>query len=215
MLDVLIASNNPGKVTEMCQLLALYGWHGRSYQSEHAAVTFPKELSDYRANAYQKVTFIQKLLQTSLPVLGDDSGLKLVAYPELFNEATHRTFDLGTPLSHPAYLLKLLKDRPQAPRSITLFSYLVLGIDTTYYTGTGALNAQVALAKLGTGGFDLDRIIIPDQEHLTLAQMTEDKRQQYQQRHLAMTKLITNVEGGYHENNSATTYRKDPNGSGL
>lgn len=205
MIDVLIASNNAGKIKEMQTLLALYGWRGRGYQSVHAPVTFPKELTDYQANARQKVTFIQNLLQTDLPVLGDDSGLHLAAYPELFNETTQRDFAAKAALSHTAYLLELLKDRPLTQRQLTLYSYLVLGIGPTYYTGMGILKGRVALAELGTGGFDLDKVVIPDQAQRTLAQMSITERQQYQQRRLAIAQLITKVEGGYYGDQHSTT----------
>ncbi|MFD1671492.1 non-canonical purine NTP pyrophosphatase [Agrilactobacillus yilanensis] len=194
MIEILIASNNLGKTKEISDLLALYQLHGVSYQKYHQRLVFPEEQLDYRENALQKATFIQQQLQTTLPVLGDDSGLSLAALPTMFNAQTHRDLAAGAPLSHAAYLCQLLADVPADQRQITLTSYLVLKIGTCTYTGTGTLTGKVALESRGTGGFDLDQIVIPAGLSQTLAELPLQQRQKYEQRRLAIENLLINVK---------------------
>lgn len=205
MAEIVIATNNVGKIQEMRELLEPYQLQAQGYQAYHETVTFPEEHGNYAENALQKVRFIQNLLQTDLPVLGDDSGLYLAAYPRCFQQHTHRDLKKGLPLSHTAYLLELLRQRPKQSREIQLVTHLTLGLGTDFYTATSILKGRVATTELGTMGFDLDRIVIPEGMQQTLAQMVPEQRQKVQQRQAAIEKLLMKIEGGrYGDSRTAT-----------
>lgn len=197
---IIIASNNEGKVQELTTLFAPYQITAESYETLHERVTFPKErLDDYRVNARQKAVFIAQLLQTDLPVLGDDSGIELAAYPQRFQAATKQDLAAGAPLSHNQYLLQLMGDRPKEERGITLLAYLVLAVGSQCFEATGAVKGTVAASEQGDYGFDLDRVVIPKHETQTLAQMPLVQRRRYLQRQQAVARLIQEVKDETHE----------------
>jgi XTP/dITP diphosphohydrolase len=187
---LIIASNNLGKSQELTTYFKSFAVAAVNYQDLHEKIQFPPELADYRANALQKARFIQGVLKTDLPVLGDDSGIELAALPGHFQTKTHREFDQHGSLSHSAYILQLLKD--QSNRGIILTSYLVLCQGPRYLVGEGHLAGQVALKAQGTHGFDLDQIVIPKGASQTLAEMTTPQRQRYAQREQAIENLMRN-----------------------
>ena len=191
MNKLIIASNNLDKSQELTDYFKTFAVAAVNYQDFHEKVQFPAELADYRANALQKARFIQGVLDTTLPVLGDDSGIELLALPGHFQTKTHREFDQHGSVSHSAYILQLLKDHSQA-RDIILTSYLVLCQGSRYIVGQGQLRGLVAWRAKGTNGFDLDQIVIPKGASQTLAEMSTVQRQRYAQREKAIENLMTN-----------------------
>ncbi|MCD2256072.1 hypothetical protein FHQ08_05000 [Lactobacillus sp. CC-MHH1034] len=187
---ILIASNNQDKSQELSAISALFGLQAVNYQTVAATkFQFPEETLDYGQNAQQKAEFIWQQLQQSYPVLGDDSGIHLDFLPNRFNEATKREFAKSSQ-NHVTYLLQLLEEAPLERRGITMVTHLVLRNYRGIYHATGYLTGHVALQAMGTGGFDLDRIVISTGFQQTLAQLSPMVRMRLGHRYQAMTHLI-------------------------
>ncbi|MFD0897044.1 non-canonical purine NTP pyrophosphatase [Loigolactobacillus binensis] len=185
---ILLASHNAGKLAELQQLFAQYSISLQGYTSQLAPIPFGLEGGDYWQNATSKAAQVAVL--TSLPVLGDDSGIDLAAFPNEFGVYTGRTLARQAVAAN-TYLLARLRDNPQ--RQITLHSYLVLQIGHRLVRAHGSLTAQVALQEQGqlSGGFD--RLVYIPELGATLAELPALQRAHYSQRGRAVAALMQQI----------------------
>ncbi|MFC6171122.1 non-canonical purine NTP pyrophosphatase [Loigolactobacillus jiayinensis] len=182
---ILLASQNAGKLAELRALFAQSGLALERYTSKVTPITFSAEGNDYGQNATNKALQVAEF--TSLPVLGDDSGIELAAFPDEFGVHTARTLAQQL-LPANKYLLSRLQGISN--RQITLHSYLVLRLGSQLIQAHGQLTAQVALQEQGTlsGGFD--RLVYLPQLGKTLAQLSATVRSQYSHRGRAVAELV-------------------------
>lgn len=182
---ILLASHNQGKLAELRELFAQQQFSLRSYTTELPRLSFAPEGADYWQNAQHKADQVAQL--THLPVLGDDSGIELAAFPTEFGVYTARTL-AQQPLPANKYLLARLQNVHD--RQITVHSYLVLRVGTQILRAHGCLTAQVAVEEQGelSGGFD--RLIYLPTLGKTLAQLPAKARAQYSHRGRAVADLV-------------------------
>ncbi|MFD1317274.1 non-canonical purine NTP pyrophosphatase [Loigolactobacillus zhaoyuanensis] len=185
---ILLASHNTGKLAELRELFSQHQISLRGYTTQIPKLTFSAEGADYWQNAASKAAQVAAFCQ--LPVLGDDSGLDLAAFPGEFGVYTARTL-AQQPLAANDYLLERLKNIDQ--RTITLHSYLVLQIGARRLQAHGSLTAQVGLQAQGSlsGGFD--RLVYIPQLGQTLAQLPAPIRAQYSHRGRAVAALLAQL----------------------
>lgn len=186
---ILIASNNLDKTIELAKCFKVANVHAQSYQNKLARTTFPKEgTTSYLDNARQKAIFIAEKMPHAY-VLGDDSGMIVDAYPDKFGVETSRQLvDYPTDKDKNDYLINLVAGKS---RNVTLRTDLVLCSPSHHlYHGFGEFKGTFSDQERGQNGYGFDKILIPQGETHTLAEMPDCKKTPYLHRTKAVHNLL-------------------------
>ncbi|WP_412989616.1 non-canonical purine NTP pyrophosphatase [Pediococcus siamensis] len=195
---LLIASNNLDKTAELAACLQSFAIAAQSYQTVNPRLAFPSEgTSSYFQNARQKALFIaQKLPKHS--ILADDSGMLVAAYPQRFGVQTSRQL-----AAYPGdaaknqYLIALVAGQD---RHVTLRTDLVLWTPNhRLYHSVGVFTGTFSHEERGQNGFGFDKILIPDAQTKTLAEMTTAEKLPFLHRTKAVKNLLEKVAHDQYE----------------
>lgn len=191
MKKLLVASSNAGKIAELQQ--SNPEWSLASYKKDYPLLTINEVGATYEENAYLKAKTVSKIAK--VPVLGDDGGLELTAFPDLLGVETARFFAPGLTASEKnQQLLDLLA--ASHDRRCTLVASLVYYDGQKILTVTKHLAGEIALKPRGQGGYGFDHIFYLPEESATLAELSEEERQKYSPRiqaFLEITRRVTDV----------------------
>lgn len=188
----IIATHNQRKGQEIIDILHYYGYSGQLYTAQLAQKEFPPETTtSYLRNAEAKAVFISAKL-SMMPVLADDSGLELAAYPKRYGVQTARELKAELPVGDlNEYLLHLVDGKS---RQFTMKTTVVLALaGKVVKVGHGQLNGQIAVTAQGNKSRGFDRIFIPAGHHHTLAEMDKDERFSYLHRARAVKDLLNQL----------------------
>jgi len=158
---IVIASNNPGKLRELGELLAPLGIAAVP-QSEYQVPEAEEPHGTFLENALAKAR--NACRATGLPALADDSGL---CVPSLGGApGVHSAYYAGKAGSREerdarnnAKLAAALRDRPDPDRAAFYYCVLVLlrgADDPTPIVADGVWHGTIVLEPKGTGGFGYD-----------------------------------------------------------
>lgn len=114
-MEIIVGTNNQGKLKEMQSGLKDPAIRLVSYRKYTTSQEQPAETgTTYAENAYLKARFFQQLI--GRPVLGDDGGLTLTAFPDLLGIHTSRFFHSANPKNRTANCCTYLKgnSRPES-----------------------------------------------------------------------------------------------------
>lgn len=169
MMDLLVATDNPGKMREYRALLSALP----------VRVRFPRELGiqaeveetepTYLGNAMRKARVYAQI--SGMPTLADDSGLEVDA---LGGEPGVRSarYAPGTDADRIAALLARLEGVPWEQRTARFRCVLVLATpEGVLYTTEGVCEGYIANAPAGTGGFGYDPIFYLPEFGKTMAEL--------------------------------------------
>lgn len=156
-VEWLIASNNRGKSRDLALCLAYYGLTAENYLVQAERLDFPAETTtSYLENALTKAKFAAKSLQR--PVIADDSGIEVPAFPDILGVTTAR--DLGVQTSggdRNTEILAATKNVPATKRQAVMRSTLAVAWpDGRSLTAQATVVGYIAEHQLGdySGGFD-------------------------------------------------------------
>lgn len=123
-MEIIVGTNNQGKLKEMQSGLKDPAIQLVSYRKYTTSQEQPAETgTTYAENAYLKARFFQQLI--GRPVLGDDGGLTLTAFPDLLGIHTSRFFHSANPEEQNRELLHLFEAATVDPR-VNLISHVGL-----------------------------------------------------------------------------------------
>ncbi|MBS0690973.1 non-canonical purine NTP pyrophosphatase [Enterococcus faecalis] len=175
-MEIIVGTNNQGKLKEMQSGLKDPAIQLVSYRKYTTSQEQPAETgTTYAENAYLKARFFQQLI--GRPVLGDDGGLTLTAFPDLLGIHTSRFFHSANPEEQNRELLHLFEGQ-QSTRELTLSATL-----------TGEL-----VEPRGTGGYGFDPIIYLPDRGKTLAELSTSERMKISPRMRALRKMIQQMK---------------------
>lgn len=195
MMQLLIASNNPGKISEVKQILQDLPLQVVSpiflAKDNKSFVGLPKfEVAEtgltYQENALLKAqSFAEK---TNFLAIADDSGLEVKSL-ENFPGVKSKRWLLGTDAERNIKLLEKLKDI--SDRSARFISVVCLynPQDNSHYFFEGYVSGKIALQPRGETGFGYDPIFIPEGYTETFAQLGVEEKNQLSHRKKALEKL--------------------------
>jgi XTP/dITP diphosphohydrolase len=147
----------------------------------------------YRDNALAKSRLANK--GCHYPALADDSGLEVLALDGKPGVKTRRFAQPRPGQSQDqANIEKLLSElQSKAPdeRQARFVATLALSIEGLSFCATGILEGSIASAPRGTQGFGYDPIFIPKGSTRTLAEMSENEKNEISHRALALRELMT------------------------
>ncbi|EMK6670427.1 XTP/dITP diphosphatase [Vibrio fluvialis] len=195
MKKIVLATGNQGKVREMADLLADFGFDVVA-QSEFNVSEVAETGTTFIENAIIKARHAAK--ETGLPAIADDSGLEvdyLGGAPGVYSARY-----AGEDASDQQNLEKLLyamKDVPEAQRSARFHCVLVLmrhENDPTPLVCHGKWEGRILTQAHGSNGFGYDPIFFVPEENCASAQLEPMRKKQLSHRGQALKKLFQAIE---------------------
>lgn len=200
MQQFVIASHNQAKVDELKRILQFYGAIGQAYTSLIAPQKFPPETTtSYTQNVETKAVFISRLLPNRY-VLADDSGLELAAYPGKFGVQTAREFKgYSHGRQQNRHIIDLVNGRS---RDFTMKTFLALAHEGQIIKIVeGQIAGQIAKQEQGEYSTGFDRVLIPNGQNKTLAEIPFTQRVKFLHRGRAVKNLFLKPDNYNDEGN--------------
>lgn len=188
-MDIIIASNNQGKIKEFKKILEPLGYNVISQSEAGINVDVEETGTTFRENSELKARAIYEL--THKKVLADDSGIEidyLNGEPGIYSA---RYMGFETHEEKRKYVLKRLEgveDSKRGARFVCCICYIDENGNEQF--AEGYWNGKIALEEKGENGFGYDSIFIPEGENITSAEMLPEEKNQKSHRALAIQKLL-------------------------
>ncbi|EKO3960809.1 XTP/dITP diphosphatase [Vibrio fluvialis] len=195
MKKIVLATGNQGKVREMADLLADFGFDVVA-QSEFNVSEVAETGTTFIENAIIKARHAAK--ETGLPAIADDSGLEvdyLGGAPGVYS-ARYAGGD-ASDQQNLEKLLDAMKDVPEAQRSARFHCVLVLmrhENDPTPLVCHGKWEGRILTQAHGSNGFGYDPIFFVPEENCASAQLEPVRKKQLSHRGQALKKLFQAIE---------------------
>ena len=188
-MDIIIASNNPGKIREFKKILEPLGYNVVSQKEVGINIEVEETGTTFRENSELKARAIYEL--THKRVLSDDSGIEvdyLNGAPGIYSA---RYMDLGSDKERTNYVLKQLEGVEESKRTAR-FVCCICFIDENgkEQFAEGYWNGKLATEVKGENGFGYDPIFIPEGETRTSAEMLPEEKNAVSHRAQALKKLL-------------------------
>lgn len=191
MAKLIVGTKNRGKLQEM-QSAVETGIQLVSIEDVYPDAPTPAETgSDYLENARIKARFYYDLVQQ--PILVDDGGLELVAFPDLLSVHTHEFFKSSQPEEQNQEILALFEAAPTASKEFILRATLV------YFDGQEEVAVSKELAgkiyeATGDEGYGFDPILWIPEKQKTLGQLSLAERNALSPRIRGLKELLQRLE---------------------
>lgn len=186
MEEIILATNNKGKINELEEILK--GYKLLSLKEANIDIEVKEDRDTFKGNALKKAGEICKL--TNKTCIADDSGLCIDALDGFPGVYTARFLgEDATQDERNSYLLEKLKDKSKEERKAKVVTCIALvrpsGEEKTYI---GELNGYIAENKRGSNGFGFDEIFELE-DGRTLAELNKEDKNKISSRSLALSKL--------------------------
>ena len=187
-MNIIIASNNQGKIREFKKMLEPMGYTVLSQSEAGINLEVEETGTTFKENATLKAEAIYNLKHTS--VLADDSGLEvefLNMEPGIYSA---RYMGLDSDEAKRKCILEKMQGVEESKRTarfVCCICYIDENGNKKY--AEGYWNGKIAQEEKGNNGFGYDPIFIPDGENVTSAEMTPEDKNSKSHRALALKKL--------------------------
>lgn len=187
MKKLIFATNNPGKLKEIKELLS-NRFDILSLAESGIETEIPEDFDTFEENALQKARFIYE--RTQIPVFADDSGLEVSALngkPGVFS--ARYAGENCTPQDNIDKLLNELKNTSRrTARFVTVIAYVnELGQHRFF---DGICEGEITREEQGKEGFGYDPVFMPKSYDETFAQMNAQLKNKISHRAKAVEKLV-------------------------
>lgn len=192
MKDLIIASNNQGKIKEYKEILSKYGYNVISQSESGITIDVDETGTTFEENAHLKACAIYKMTHKS--VISDDSGLEVEALNNEPGVYSARYKGLKTEDERNNYILNALKDETNRNAK---FYCVICFIDESGHEELfkGVWSGVIAKEKAGSNGFGYDPIFIPEEsDGKTTASMPIQFKDKYSHRRKATDLLVKYLE---------------------
>ena len=187
MNRIVIASNNAGKLREIRDILQPLGFTVVSQREAGISIEVEENGETFAENAALKARAVYEALHC--PVIADDSGLLVDALDGAPGVHSHRFAGEGaTDADRNAKLLELLDGVPAEKRTARfecVLCYVDAAGETHFFSGT--CEGRIGPAPAGENGFGYDPLFCVGDR--TMAQMTEEEKNQVSHRANALAEL--------------------------
>ena len=194
--ELLIATNNAGKVRELASLLAGVPMKLKNLAGLDGICEIEETGSTFRENAEIKAAGYA--MQSGVWSLADDSGLEVAALGAAPGVYSNRYAGEGA--SDAAKMRKILDQLaavPDAARDARFVCAMSIADDTgkIVFTAEGSCPGTLANQPRGTNGFGYDPIFVPDGFDRTFGELSGDIKQQISHRARAIKEIIRYLHG--------------------
>jgi len=192
MRQLVLASNNVGKLAELQILFAPLGWQLRP-QSDFNVPEAEEPFHTFVENALAKAR--HAAAHTGLPSVADDAGLCVDAFDGLPGVQTaHYATQFGYPKGDAGNVRALLEQLDGvAQRRAALVSTLVAvrnPLDPEPLIAMGRAVGEITTAPQGSHGFGFDPVMFIPELGKTFAELDPDVKNQYSHRGRAARQLV-------------------------
>ena len=192
MRELVLASNNAGKLAELQMLFAPLGWQLRP-QSDFNVPEADEPFHTFVENALAKARHAAAL--TGLPAVADDAGLCVDVFDGLPGVQTaHYATQFGYPKGDAGNVRALLEQLDGvAQRRAALVSTLVAvrsAQDPEPLIAVGRAVGEITIAPKGSHGFGFDPVMFLPELGQTFAELDPEVKNQYSHRGRAARQLV-------------------------
>jgi XTP/dITP diphosphohydrolase len=192
MRELVLASNNAGKLAELQMLFAPLGWQLRP-QSDFDVPEADEPFHTFVENALAKARHAAAL--TGLPAVADDAGLCVDAFDGLPGVQTaHYATQFGYPKGDAGNVRALLEQLDGvAQRRAALVSTLVAvrsAQDPEPLIAVGRAVGEITIAPKGSHGFGFDPVMFLPELGQTFAELDPEVKNQFSHRGRAARQLV-------------------------
>ena len=192
MRELVLASNNAGKLAELQMLFAPLGWQLRP-QSDFDVPEADEPFHTFVENALAKARHAAAL--TGLPAVADDAGLCVDVFDGLPGVQTaHYATQFGYPKGDAGNVRALLEQLDGvAQRRAALVSTLVAvrtAQDPEPLIAVGRAVGEITTAPKGSHGFGFDPVMFLPELGQTFAELDPEVKNQYSHRGRAARQLV-------------------------
>lgn len=197
MKNVVIASNNAHKVAEIETALNFEGWTFQTLREAGVESDPVEDAGTFLGNARIKARAARALAGGA--VLADDSGLEVDALggaPGVYS--SRYAGEDGNDAANNAKLLRELASVPDEKRMARFVCTLVfIDDDGSETVAEGTIEGRIGHELKGDQGFGYDPLFIPDcfGGELTLAQVSQNRKNEVSHRGAALRALRAELEG--------------------
>jgi XTP/dITP diphosphohydrolase len=185
MPELVIASNNEGKIREIRQMLS--GIELLSLQDIGFTNEIPEPFHTFEENALAKASAIYEFCGKN--VFADDSGICVNA---LNGAPGFDSAHFSGKRDDEKNLQKVLAElHGQEDRTAFYKAVVCLIWDGNVYYFEGVCNGTIAKQKMGTGGFGYDPVFVPDGYTQTFAELPPNIKNGISHRGKAIRKMVT------------------------
>ena len=187
--QLLIATNNEGKVAELRGLLAGCGWEIVTPRDIGPALDVEETGATYSENARLKATAFSRA--ADLPALAEDSGLEVDALGGEPGPLHHqRGWDGRTAYETSQRLLDALESVPATRRTARYRAVIVVALaDGAVIEAEGTCEGVIADAPAGSEGFGYDPVFLLPSLGKTMAELSTEAKNRVSHRALAVANL--------------------------
>ncbi len=192
-MDLVLASNNQGKLREISQLLEPFGLEIKTAAQAGFTEDVEETGNTFEANARLKACTVAKAL--GLPALADDSGLTVDALGGAPGVYSARYAGPGaSDTDRSSKLLKELAEVPTDKREAAFVCVMACCLPSgQVLTAEGRLEGRIALEPAGNNGFGYDPVFELPDRGCTVAQLSAEEKNAISHRGRALRKLAKNL----------------------
>ena len=188
MKEIIIASNNKGKIKEAQEILKQF--KVISMEEIGIKIDVEEDQETFEGNAIKKAETIAKKLDGKM-CIADDSGIE-IEYLGGFQGVYTKRWHKGTDRERNLAIIEKLKGVPKEKRKISFITAIALSDGNETICETGRINGFVAEEIRGENGFGFDEIFELENGK-TLAQILQEEKNKISARRKALEKLKENV----------------------
>lgn len=188
--EIILATNNKGKVKEVRDILSPHGIIVYGLSDLNLDIEMNEGDSSYEENALIKAEAVSKY--TSYPVLADDSGLEVEALED--RPGVHSSRYMKECGSNRAAMNKIIEDLAGNSNRKARFkcTMCLLNVEDKplYFTGEieGEISGEI---REGEGGFGYDPIFYVREEEKAFSELSEEEKNKISHRARALKKVLT------------------------
>jgi XTP/dITP diphosphohydrolase len=194
-VELVVATSNPGKLREIRELFGGMDVVLRSLE-DLPPVQLPEEGDDYEENARAKARTVAASL--GVAALADDSGLEVEALGGAPGPGSARYGGPG--LDDAGRVVRLLAELSRiAPgRRRARFVCVAAWAEPAgrNLTAVGRCDGRILETPQGAGGFGYDPIFQPDGESVSMAELSQERKNALSHRARAFRALVARLDGG-------------------
>lgn len=187
--QIIIASNNKGKIKEAQEILKDY--EIISMSDAGINIDVEEDQDTFEGNAKKKAETIAKKLEGRM-CIADDSGIEIEYLDGFPGIRTKRWFE-GTDRERNEAIIEKLKGVPHEKRKIKFITALTLADCKKTNTVIGSMEGYVAECPRGENGFGFDEIFELENGK-TLAELSSEEKNEISSRRKALEALREHME---------------------
>ena len=185
MKKILVATNNPGKIKEIQEILK--GYQLVTLKDINCKIEVEEDQETFEGNAKKKAKEIAEL--TNMPCIADDSGLCIEAFDGWPGVYTARFLgEEATPTERNEAILEKMKNLKQEQRKAKVVCVVVYYEEGKFVVARGEVSGKIAEQPKGKNGFGFDPIFELENGR-TYAELSQKEKNEMSHRKRALENL--------------------------